>query len=364
MKKLLSILLVFVMLLSLVPAALASEEVDEFSEITEETAVEETETEHAEEEPVEELLPAEEPAPAQAEAPAEETPAEPEAEPAMDGVESGSCGDGVYWRLENGVLTVSGNGPMKSYNNEGDLSPWYLNNDITSVVIKEGVTSIGSWAFYCLTGMEEISIADTVQRIERSAFHDCYSLRSIKLPDGIKVISWGTFEHCVRMKNITIPGSVQGIWAGAFRNCKSLTDVYYGGTQDQWSKIQVDQENNSSLMTAPNIHYASEPYKVTVTFDANGHGTSVEKAVAMFDTVSAPADLTASGYVLAGWYTDAECTAAYNFSRSVTENMTLYAKWTERITRVDFSSMTTTLESGDLEQPTAELASDSHCSIT
>jgi hypothetical protein len=67
---------------------------------------------------------------------------------AADPVTSGTCGENVTWTLENGTLTISGTGDMTEYSGINGI-PWYGNrNNITSVVIEEGVTYIGQMAFY------------------------------------------------------------------------------------------------------------------------------------------------------------------------------------------------------------------------
>lgn len=66
----------------------------------------------------------------------------------------------------------------------------------------------------------------------------------------------------------------------------------------------------------------------TVTFDANGHGTApAAQTVEHGKTATKPANPTASGWTFKGWYTEAACTNAYDFSTAVTGNITLYAKW-------------------------------------
>ena len=68
-----------------------------------------------------------------------------------EGETSGQCGENVFWSLDDGVLTISGSGKMYDYNY--DDSPFYCRQDITSVVIKSGVTSIGSYVFNACTNM-------------------------------------------------------------------------------------------------------------------------------------------------------------------------------------------------------------------
>ena len=79
------------------------------------------------------------------------------------------------------------------------------------------------------------------------------------------------------------------------------------------------------------------PTYYTVTFDANGHGASPEpQTVEAGATVEKPAYLVADGWVFGGWYTEPECTNAYDFSAPVTSSFTLYAKWTEDVIPVTY----------------------------
>ena len=71
----------------------------------------------------------------------------------------------------------------------------------------------------------------------------------------------------------------------------------------------------------------------TVTFNANGHGTApAAQTVEEGQTATKPTDPTAAGWIFGGWFKEAACTTAYNFSTPVTANITLYAKWTENTT--------------------------------
>ena len=88
--------------------------------------------------------------------------------------------------------------------------------------------------------------------------------------------------------------------------------------------------NNNRTIYAIWEDKTSTENDITVTFDANGHGTApVAQTVESGMTATKPADPTADGWTFGGWYTDAACTKSFDFSTTVTENITLYAKWTE-----------------------------------
>ncbi|MDY4850326.1 MAG: InlB B-repeat-containing protein [Paludibacteraceae bacterium] len=86
------------------------------------------------------------------------------------------------------------------------------------------------------------------------------------------------------------------------------------------------------------VTYPSSTY--TVTFHANGHGLRPEpQNVESGKTASIPTPPTAEGYTFAGWYTEKECTNAYNFETPVTAELHLYAKWTQNASAVTYYFM-------------------------
>ena len=148
---------------------------------------------------------------------------------AADVVKSGTCGaegDGsnLTWTLNSeGVLTISGSGDMRDYDYS---SPWYENgNQIQSVFMANGVTSIGGGAFWGCTSLTSVTIPDSVTSIGDSAFFNCKSLTSVTIPDSVTSIGEGAFCACTYLTSVTIPDSVTSIGGGAFNGCKSLTSV-------------------------------------------------------------------------------------------------------------------------------------------
>lgn len=139
---------------------------------------------------------------------------------------SGTCGDNLTWSLsDSGVLTISGTGEMTNYTISGgaNVSPWFNQEKIPrikSVVISDGVTVIGDWAFQCLSSLKNVTIPSSVQSIGSSAFYYCTQLSSISLPSGIREIKKGTFEGCSNLKNITLPSTITKIDDFAFRYVK------------------------------------------------------------------------------------------------------------------------------------------------
>lgn len=139
---------------------------------------------------------------------------------------SGSCGENVTWVLDDeGTLTINGSGEMTDYSSSSSV-PWYADKDsILSVVIKDGVSSIGSRAFYACSNMISVSIPDSIVSIGKSAFCNCSSLTSISIPNGMTSIGSRAFYNCSKLTSISFPESVTSIGASAFHNCSSLTSI-------------------------------------------------------------------------------------------------------------------------------------------
>ena len=138
--------------------------------------------------------------------------------------ETGLDGSQVTWTLDSdGLLTISGSGEMQDY--FGNNSPWYNNNTaIKTVVIQNGVTSIGYCAFYCCTGLTTVTIPNSVTNIRSWAFENCTELTAVTIPDSVTRIGEYAFSGCTGLTAVTIPDSVKSI-GNWFSGCTGLTSV-------------------------------------------------------------------------------------------------------------------------------------------
>lgn len=171
-------------------------------------------------------------------------------------VYSGSCGTKVNYTLdtETGILSISGKGAMESYGYNCS-EPWYSQRSyIKTVEIVDGVTSIGSGAFYGCSDITSITIPNSVTSIEVYAFTGCKSLMSVTIlsnsllsksygewgsfsyifgnqvreyiiGEGVSKIGQYAFSHCSSAMSINIPNSVTSIGSGAFYSCSKLDSI-------------------------------------------------------------------------------------------------------------------------------------------
>ena len=170
---------------------------------------------------------------------------------------SGTCGKNLVWNLDNGTLTISGEGDMYDYKRltKGDYpTPWYsIRNSIRKIIIGDKVTYIGEGAFVACNNFTNVIIPDSVTKIGKDAFRSCglqeitipegvtsiggevfnsSDLTKITLPDGLIFIGHEAFRYC-HFEEITIPDSVTSIGGGAFKFCRNLREIKipYGITE-------------------------------------------------------------------------------------------------------------------------------------
>ena len=163
---------------------------------------------------------------------------------------SGLCGKDVRWVIQkNGHFIAFGNGnmdPVAAGYNEYAV-PWAAyKSSITSVEIKEGVTSILDSAFMDCANLKTATMADSVTKVSPSIFWSCTSLENVQLSKNLTSISSHMFTLCSALKEITIPEAVTSIGMTAFtstgltsivlpENVELIDDLAFGGCKSMTS---------------------------------------------------------------------------------------------------------------------------------
>ena len=151
-------------------------------------------------------------------------------------VPHGNCGTSghesdVTWVLAgtspNYALIISGTEAMANYNtSSAGGSPWYsYRNNIKTVVVENGVTSVGNSAFYAQNYLTSATLPSSVTSIGQSAFHGCTNLPSVDIPLSVTSIGNNAFYGCRKLASITIPERVTFIGSYVFCSCNVLSSI-------------------------------------------------------------------------------------------------------------------------------------------
>lgn len=165
------------------------------------------------------------------------------------------CGYDTTWNYdaETETVTISGTGDMYDYYGGAGVNGYddeYVSNreTVKKVVIENGVTSIGSFAFCQFKSLETVVMADSVEFIYYAAFEECISLKKVTLsnnlsyigegafgrttsletvsfPDGVETIDDLCFYESAIKGKIELPDSLKRIGYGAFEYCENLEEV-------------------------------------------------------------------------------------------------------------------------------------------
>ena len=207
---------------------------------------------------------------------------------------SGDFGENncLHWEVSTGVLsgktlTISGTGVMPDFNfPEGNLAPWWnyealgmltsfgnfkLEGELKKVVIKDGVTNVGSYALFCLPAATQVTLPDSVTRIGRYGIAMCSKLTgmsipksvteigdfglagdgltAVTLPDGLQSLGRGAFDTCTSLTNTTLPAAITAVPGKCFADCTKLLTADYKGEVTAIGEHAF--EGCKSLVTAP-----------------------------------------------------------------------------------------------------------------
>ena len=180
---------------------------------------------------------------------------------AEESATSGKCGDNVYWSYDEGskTLTISGTGAMYDYSYNNPPWSYRYRENILIVKIETDVTTISDCAFGSCKNLTSVTIPDSVTTIGGSAFSYCSNLKSVTIPDSVTTIGEGAF-YFSSLTSVTIGNSVTTIRMKAFSECSSLTSVTIGNSVTTIGKSAFsycDSLANIEVASG-NLNYLSE----------------------------------------------------------------------------------------------------------
>ena len=149
----------------------------------------------------------------------------------------------------------------------------FASSHIRWVVIPDSVTYMGGGVFSGCDNLSSVEIGSGIKTISSHTFYSCSNIKSITIPSGVTDIGWCAFCNCRSLKSIIIPKSVTTIGKEAFISSDNISDVYYSGTEDDWSKISFG-ESNYPLQYATK-HYNSIFYNKELSELTDYNGANV-----------------------------------------------------------------------------------------
>lgn len=250
------------------------------------------------------------------------------------------------------------------------------------------VTAINNAAFPN-SAVTSVTIPDSVTSIPDAAFVNCSQLTNISIPNSVTYIGFSAFDGCASLKSITLPSSLRTIGNSAFAGCPNLMTVTYPGSKTQWDAIAKGSNNDvlenhliyamleatftadgesisaqtidrgekftkpaeppkenhtfagwyngdekfdfdADTTKAPNVLELVAKWDInqyTVKFVSEHGDAPTSQNVPYNETADDPGKLTEEGYTFIGWYTDETYTKEFDFTKPITSNTTVYAKW-------------------------------------
>jgi hypothetical protein len=185
-------------------------------------------------------------------------------------IANGSCGTEQSWTLKSsGTLMIRGTGAMPAFDANTNRPSWEeYREQITSVVIEEGITAVGDFTFYrnntvTYGNITSVTLPDTITTIGKSAFRNT-GIEELHLPENLTTLGVLVFDNCKSLDEIYIPAGLTTSGT-ALRNCQPNT-INYGGTQAQWEAfVATHREDIQSILNAAKVNFLStEPVAVSI----------------------------------------------------------------------------------------------------
>lgn len=218
---------------------------------------------------------------------------------------SGTWGSLTWsYKKDTKTLTIMGNGEMDNFENSDAVAWSAVRESVTTLVIEEGITSIGDYAFYYMPALTTVHLPSTVATLGDFSFAFCSALSTLTVPEGVATLGVGAFESCGALSSMYLPTSLDTIkdsafafcyslrsimitaedatiGAHAFRNCRSLDQVTLRSSisDDKINKEAFDEGFDSINRTDKllgsskiTIHYLLDDEEVSVYEETFGYG--------------------------------------------------------------------------------------------
>lgn len=127
-----------------------------------------------------------------------------------------------------------------------------------SITVPDSVTSIGEKAFSMCNMLDTVTLGNGIEKINASTFSDCNNMRSIIIPNSVTIIGEKAFDNCFSLEAVTIGNGVTKICQAAFEDCGGITNVNYVGSEEDFSKISIEEKNHTLTNATINYNYTEE----------------------------------------------------------------------------------------------------------
>lgn len=188
-----------------------------------------------------------------------------------------------------------------------------------SIVIEEGVETVGEFGFSTCQNVVSIKIPSTVTDISDYAFTNCIKVKNLIIANGVKNIGFQAFCGLLALTSVTLPKSITSIGEEVFRDCSNLVISCYTDT----SSHRYAEDNGFDYILLDQPTY-------TISYQLGG-GKNHSENPASYMVSTKTFELkepTRAGYVFKGWYTDAEYkNQITQIEKGTTGDMVLYASW-------------------------------------
>ena len=158
-----------------------------------------------------------------------------------------------------------------------------------NLVIINGILIEGKYS------SDDVVIPDTVHTIGHNAFRDGQKAAAIQIPEGTTQIGSYAFSNCAVLESVSVPESVTFIDSRAFYGSESLTTIYYAGSEADWAKIEINQDNMNDLENIT-IIYGEETVYETGDLDGDGVITISDATEVLTIYARMAVQLDVSGY--------------------------------------------------------------------